>query len=75
MKEQVNDVTASNCKVNKTFNVTIKHPFFPIRGSGIVSENWCGVSSDRDYARLCTDENREILYCHHIYCDNFEEYS
>jgi len=64
----------SNCEEKKTFNVDIRSPFFPICGSGIVYQVYCGKETS-EYpegdANLCTDAERNVLMCHSIRCTHF----
>jgi len=66
-------VEVQNCTEKESFEVNIEIPFFPISGSGIVCQEWCRKET-RDYpegyARLYTDSNRQILYCHNKGCKN-----
>lgn len=62
-----------NCKEKKVFKVDIKNPFFPISGSGVVSQEYCGKETSEfpeGYAHLCTDNSRRCLYCHNTRCGN-----
>ena len=64
-------IITQNCKLGKDFDEQIKHPFFPVRGSGIVSLAYCGKSTNSEgYARLVTNSQRTVLYCRALYCLN-----
>jgi len=66
MVEQQNTL-AQNCDAEMRFPVDIKYPFFPVKGSGIASEQRCEKSIE-GYANLVADKTRTVLYCHNIYC-------
>ena len=61
----------TNCSEKKNFIVDIKFPVFPIDGSGIVSQVYCGKETS-EYpegdANLCTDADRTVLLCHSVSC-------
>ena len=64
-------IRVQNCRVDKTFDVDIKYPLFPIRGYGIVSLEYCGSCTDpKEDARLVTNEERTVLFCKALFCGN-----
>ena len=59
-----------NCILRKKFEAEIKHPLFPIRGSGIVSLAYCGPCTDpEEDARLVTNKERTLLFCRTDSCE------
>ena len=64
-------IRVQNCSVNKMFDADIKHPFFPIRGSGIVTLKYCRQCTDpEEDARLVTNDKRTLLFCRTLSCGN-----
>lgn len=64
-------IKVKNCSAEKMFNADIKHPLFPIRGSGIVIQEDCRQCTDSEEdARLVTDNGRARLFCRTFSCGN-----
>jgi hypothetical protein len=63
-------IKVQNCIASMGFDVDIKNPFFPIRGSGVVSQTYCGKCTNGDeYAGLVTDDKRTFLFCRTLFCE------
>jgi hypothetical protein len=64
----------TNCSEKKTFTVDMKNLFFPVDGSGIVYQEYCGKETS-EYpegdADLCTNAERNVLLCHSIRCAHY----
>jgi len=64
-------IKVQNCNTNKMFDADIKHPLFPIRGSGIVTLEDCRQCTDpEEDARLVTNGERTLLFCRTLSCRN-----
>jgi len=67
-------VLVQNCSEKKIFEVNLESPIFPISGCGIVYREWCSKETS-EYpegdAHLCTDDKRQILFCHNNRCKNY----
>ncbi len=73
MSDMTEKIEVQNCKAEMSFNEEIKHPLFPVRGSGIVLLAYCGKCTESDGdARLVTNSERVLLFCRAIYCENHE---
>lgn len=65
------NIIVNNCSVGKMFYDDIKHPLFPIGGSGIVILKDCRQCTDlEEDARLVTNSVRTLLFCRTLSCGN-----
>lgn len=64
-------IKVQNCNAGKMFDADIKHPLFPIRGFGIVTQEDCRQCTDpEEDARLVTNHTRTVLFCRTLSCEN-----